>query len=184
MDNLNRRGFLKSLGLVSAATIASETLWADAIYKGSSIVERDAVSRGPAAKLINGKAIRPEHEIKIIRDTDVLVVGGGCAGVVAALSAARAGAKVTIVERYGCFGGLWTGGMVLIVLATHSNEKTGLTKCVRGIGDEMLERLKKIPGGIINQAPGKRDPTSDPEATKYIMACMLREAGVDMLLHS
>ena len=48
----------------------------------------------------------------------------------------------------------------------------------------MLERLVKIKGGIVNQAPGKRNPTSDPEATKYVMAEMLREAGVEILLHS
>jgi hypothetical protein len=104
--------------------------------------------------------------------------------VIAALAAARAGQKVTIVERYGCFGGLWTAGLVLIVLATHVKSQSGLTKYVRGIGDEMLERLLKIKGGIINQAAGRRNPTSDPEATKYVMAEMLREAGVEILLHS
>jgi hypothetical protein len=104
--------------------------------------------------------------------------------VIAALAAARAGQKVTLVERYGCFGGLWTAGQVLIVLATHVKTQTGLTKYVTGIGDELLERLLKVKGGIVNQAAGKRNPTSDPEATKYVMAEMLREAGVEILLHS
>jgi choline dehydrogenase-like flavoprotein len=119
-----------------------------------------------------------------MRQSDVLVVGGGSAGVMAAIAAARAGAKVTMLERYGCFGGLWTGGLVLIVLSTHARHDGRLLKCVRGIGDEMMERLVKIPGGIINQAPGRRNPTSDPEATKYIMDVMLAEAGVDIVLHS
>ena len=148
------------------------------------MIEAPDVYRSGPAIIENGKVIQPRHEIRVLGDTGVLVVGGGCAGVIAALAAARAGQKVTLVERYGCFGGLWTAGLVLIVLATHVKTPAGLNKCVRGIGDEMLERLLKIKGGIVNQAAGKRNPTSDPEATKYIMAEMLREAGVEILLHS
>jgi ribulose 1,5-bisphosphate synthetase/thiazole synthase len=159
-------------------------LRAEAIHKGSKVVEADKIYRSGSAIIEDGKVIRPRHEIPVMSETDVLVVGGGCAGVIAALAAARTGVKTTLVERYGCFGGLWTGGLVLIVLATHSKTGRGLNKCVRGIGDELLDRLLDIKGGIINQAPGKRDPTSDPEATKYVMAEMLREAGVEMLLNS
>jgi FAD-dependent oxidoreductase family protein len=184
MDSKSRRGFLRKLALGGAAASGSGVLRAEAIHKGSKVIEADKVYRSGSAIIEGGKVIRPRHEISVISETDVLVVGGGCAGVIAALAAARTGAKTTLVERYGCFGGLWTGGLVLIVLATHSVEDSGLTRCVRGIGDELLNRLLKIKGGIIDQAPGKRNPTSDPEATKYVMAEMLREAGVEILLHS
>jgi len=193
MSRLDRRRFLNSMILVPVAG----QLWADdirtgsnnvekpLIHTGSSIAEKSPTNRGPAANLVDGKVIRPQHEIKVMRDTDILVVGGGCAGVMAAISAARTGAKVTLVERYGCFGGLWTAGQVLIVLATHAgSRKQPGSKCVQGIGDELLERHKKFRFGIVNQEPEKCDPTTDPEATKYIMANMLREAGVDILLHS
>jgi ribulose 1,5-bisphosphate synthetase/thiazole synthase len=180
----SRRTFLRGLALGSAALPAGAILRAEEIHKGSRVIEAPNVYRSGPAIIENGKVIQPRHEIRVLSDTGVLVVGGGCAGVIAALAAARTGQKVTLVERYGCFGGLWTAGQVLIVLATHVKTQSGLTKCVRGIGDELLERLLKIKGGIINQAPGKRNPTSDPEATKYVMAEMLREAGVEILLHS
>jgi ribulose 1,5-bisphosphate synthetase/thiazole synthase len=180
----SRRRFLKGLALSGAVLPSSGILSGEAIHLGSRVIEAPDVYRSGPAIIENGKVIQPRHEIRVLGDTGVLVAGGGCAGVIAALAAARAGEKVTIVERYGCFGGLWTAGLVLIVLATHIKMPAGLTKCVRGIGDEMLERLVKIKGGIVNQAPDKRNPTSDPEATKYVMAEMLREAGVEILLHS
>ncbi|MCC6862126.1 MAG: FAD-dependent oxidoreductase [Bryobacterales bacterium] len=180
-----RRGFLQGLALGGSAVAGGRLLRAqEPIHLGSKVVEAPNVYRSGAAIIENGKVIRPRHEISVISDTGVLVVGGGCAGVIAALAAARAGHKVTLVERYGCFGGLWTAGLVLIVLATHVKTAQGLNKCVRGIGDELLERLLKVRNGIVNQEPGKRNPTSDPEATKYVMAEMLREAGVEILLHS
>jgi len=51
----------------------------------------------------------------VVDATDVLVVGGGPAGVSAAVAAARSGARVTLVERYPYLGGLASGGMVLVL---------------------------------------------------------------------
>ena len=184
MESLSRRSFLRKLTLGSATALGGGIIRAGQIYEGSKIIEADKIYRNGPATIVDGRVIQPRREIPVICETDVLVVGGGCAGVMSALAAARTGTKVTLVERYGCFGGLWTAGLVLIVLATHVETDQGLKKCVRGIGDELLNRLLKIKGGIINQGPGMRDPTSDPEATKYVMAEMLREAGVEILLNS
>ena len=60
----------------------------------------DGRARYPA-QLISGKVIQPERPLTVITETDVLVVGGGPAGFAAAVAAARAGAKTTLMERYG-----------------------------------------------------------------------------------
>jgi succinate dehydrogenase/fumarate reductase flavoprotein subunit len=136
-------------------------------------------SAGANSALVDGKVIQPRREVPVLDTTDVLVVGGGPAGVVAAIAARRAGAKVTLVERYGHFGGLWTGGLVLVVLGHIV--KGGKQVC-QGIGEEMLRRLDKLDGAIINRRPGV-NPTVDAEAVKYLMVEMIEEAGVKVFLH-
>ncbi len=133
-----------------------------------------------APRLSNGQVVQPAREVPIISRTQVLVVGAGPAGVAAAVAARRAGAQVTLVERYGHFGGLWTGGLVLLVLG---HIVTGGKQVCMGIGEEMLRRLEKLPGGIINRKPGQ-NPTVDAEALKYVMVEMIEEANVEVFLHS
>jgi len=60
-----------------------------------------------------GTVHEPARETPVFAETDVLVVGGGPAGVAAAVGAARLGADVTLVERYNHLGGLSTGGLVI-----------------------------------------------------------------------
>lgn len=119
----------------------------------------------------------------MLDDSDVLVVGGGPAGFAAAVAAARAGVRTTLIERYGYFGGLWTGGMVLLVMGTHAEAEGGLRKTLRDIGDDLLARLSKIDGGILNYQEGRYNPTIDPEAAKHVMDEMAAEAGVRVLFH-
>jgi len=135
------------------------------------------------ATIVNGKVIQPERPLPVIQETDVLVVGGGSAGFAAAVSAARAGVKTTLVERYGYFGGLWTGGIVLVVISTHATENGQLTQVVRGIGGELMDRLAKIDNAITLRPKSQVNPTSDPEATKFVMDEMVNEAGVRTLFH-
>jgi len=134
----------------------------------------------PPALVVDGEVVQPERELPVIHQTDVLVVGAGPAGVVAALSARRAGAKVTLVERYGHFGGLWSGGLVLLVIG---HIVTGKKQVCLGIGEEIMRRLEKLDRGIVNRGPGDR-PTVDAEALKYMMLEMIVEDEVDLFLHS
>jgi len=186
MKHLNRRDFIRALGLTSLAAAGFGRASSQPIHEGSMVVGKiTASARGGAAFLEDGKVVQPRREIPVFRDTDVLVVGGGTAGVVSALAARRAGVNVTLVERYGCFGGLWTAGLVLIVLCTHIPGGGKRKKMVQGIGDEILGRINSLKYGAINYTPdGPHDATTDPEAAKYILAKMLREEGVDIVLHS
>src|SRR5678815_508658 len=66
-------------------------------------------------KRIGDRMAEPAGEARVAAQADVVVVGGGPAGMSAAIAAARSGAKVTLLERYNHLGGLASGGMVLVL---------------------------------------------------------------------
>ena len=136
------------------------------------------VNRYPA-RISGGKVIQPERALEILHKTDVLVVGGGPAGTAAALSAKRLGVDVTIVERYGYFGGLATGGLVLAIFPLYARDNS---QVIRGIGEEMMKRLDAIKFGIIERNKAPVYPTVDPEAFKYVLVEMVLESGLDAFL--
>ena len=188
-SHLTRRDWFKTLCAGSAAgMLASGTeksARADFVHKpdmtrGDLYDGADAV---PCRVAGGGPVQRPGREIPTIHETDVLVVGGGPAGCVAALAAARAGVKVTLVERYGYFGGLATGGLVLIILGHWVLENGEKKQVLQGIGEEMMKRLEGIPYGIVNRGAGQ-NPTIDAEAYKFLLVEMLTEANIDIFLHS
>lgn len=187
-EPLNRRQWLQAVGLAGGLTgLARRPSAAPAAQSPgessgftSTILAKNKVQDSRfAARLRGGKVIQPQRELPVLHTTEVLVVGGGPAGVAAAIAARRAGAEVTLVERYGHFGGLWTGGLVLLVIG---HIVTGGQQVCLGIGEEMLQRLEKLDGGIINRRPGM-NPTVDAEALKYVMVEMIDEAGVKVFLH-
>ena len=187
-DRLNRRECLRMLGLsgltAGVGVFGTRTARAQGIAESSgfesSVIAAHKVQANRAnPTLIDGKVIQPRRELPILDTTDVLVVGGGPAGVVAAIAARRAGARVTLVERYGHFGGLWTGGLVLLVIGHII--KGGKQVC-QGIGEEIMRRLDKLDGAIVDRRPGV-NPTVDAEAVKYVMVEMIEEAGVQVFLH-
>ena len=127
-----------------------------------------------------GEITEPARTIPVLAETDVLVIGGGPAGVAAAVAAARGGAETWLVERYNHLGGLWTGGLVLPLLSTHGQSKDKKTiQVIYGLGGEMWDRLKQI-----NMTYYEYNPTIDPEAGKYVLDEMISEAGVKMLYHT
>jgi hypothetical protein len=105
--------------------------------------------------------------------TDVAVVGGGVAGLAAAVAAARAGAEVYLVERYGFLGGTATGGLVA---RFQPGPDVGGHPVIRGLYDEICARLK--------QYDALRGPLFDPEMMKFVAFDLCEDAGVHLLLHS
>jgi ribulose 1,5-bisphosphate synthetase/thiazole synthase len=185
---ISRRDLLQSLGASGlgaslAGAMAGPTVAGDAPessgFTGSVIKGNVLQSTATCPTLVGGEVIQPQRKLSLLDQTDVLVVGGGSAGVAAAIAARRAGAQVTLVERYNHFGGLWTGGLVLVVLG---HMVKGPKQVCTGIGEEMMRRLEKIEGGIMNRGPGK-NPTVDAEALKFVMLDMIQEAGVKVFLH-
>ncbi len=187
-NHMNRRNFLRALGLsgvtAGVGDILAQPAFAQAIgessgFKSSVIAENKSQDQAGHARLVNGHVIQPERTLPILSQTEVLVVGGGPAGIVAALAARRAGSSVTLVERYGHFGGLWTGGLVLLIMG---HIVSGGQQVCQGIGEEIMRRLDKMDGAIMNRKPGA-NPTVDAEAVKYLMVEMIEEAGIDVFLH-
>ncbi len=187
-DGMNRRDWLRKLTASGVAaglgSCAAHSVWAQnpgesSGFQSSIINSDELVAERASPSIENGRVIQPARELPVLHDTDVLVVGGGPAGICAAIAAKRAGADVVLVERYGHFGGLWTGGLVLLVIG-HIVKGGG--QVCQGIGEEMMRRLDKLKGAIIDRRPGVA-PTVDAEAVKYLMVEMIEEAGVKVFLH-
>ncbi|MGH9293870.1 MAG: FAD-dependent oxidoreductase [Acidimicrobiales bacterium] len=149
-----------------------------------------------------------DRSAPVVAESDVVVVGGGSAGVAAAVGAARQGASVTLLERYGCLGGMASGGMVLVL----DDMVNGSEITVKGICAEFVERLEQL--GLAVYPPPEAwgdDPASirrwtrwgasdfhfrgspkpicysvafDPDGWKRVSLELVAEAGVELRLHS
>jgi hypothetical protein len=160
------------------------------------------------SRKISPRIVRePQRELKVCRETDVIVVGGGPAGVAAATASARNGADTVLLERYGHLGGLATGGLVLLIMPM--SDAVGKQQ-IAGLCQEMVERLDSM-GAAVHPAErelGSADPALvnywlsrgcrffanegrvtlnvlfDPEVFKCALNDMVEEANVKLFLHS
>lgn len=119
----------------------------------------------------NMKFTEPQRNIPIAGNFDVIVCGGGPAGIAAAIAAARTGARTKLIELGGCLGGVWTSGLLTFIF---DFDKPGLTF-------EIKERLQQL--------NAKRNKPADnfvysPEPMKLLLENMCTEAGVEFLLHT
>src|SRR5262252_2266157 len=125
------------------------------------------------------------RDIPITHRADVIVVGGGVAGVAAAIAAARTGVDTLLIERYGALGGNLTIGLLEASMSFHDRQGRQL---IGGIPDEIIRRLKEA-GGTVGHVvddvgyAGTVTPY-DPEELKMVCLEMTQEAGVRLLLHT
>lgn len=111
-------------------------------------------------------------EIPVVLHADVIVCGGGPAGVAAAIASARAGARTVLLEGQGCLGGIWTSGLLSWII--DAGNKPGIMR-------EIIARLDSRGARIPSKG---EDFTYDPEEMKVLLEEMCLEATVTVMLHT
>ncbi len=165
---MDRRSFLKNTGLLAATAAVSPSL----------VSCTDSSQKAP-----------------FVYDTDVLVVGGGPAGVCAAIAAARMGVKVMIIEEGNCLGGMATRGLVGPFMTCY--DRYGEQMIIKGIFEEIVDRLVEKGWAIHPEKVRWESPWSawikaghdhvtpfESEGLKYILDVMTAEAGIKVLYHA
>ena len=99
---MKRRNFLKQSGAAGFATV----LGVPALSASDLSRQKDFI-------------LEKEHKVPIKGEFDVIICGGGPAGVAAAIEAGRSGAKTMLIENNGCLGGVWTSGSLTWILDYH-----------------------------------------------------------------
>ena len=148
-----------------------------------------------ATGLISCGNKKDEINLPITRtfDCDVLVIGGGPAGLSAAICSARKGVKTILAERNGCLGGMATSGMVAPLMSSTTPD--GKTMIIRGFFEEFVDSMIAANGAIhplkseIGSLTAYRDKghhgltTFDYECFKKTAEDLCKQAGVELLYH-
>jgi len=155
---------------------------------------------------MSGTVTLPEQRVPVIASCDVLVVGGGAAGMSAAIAAARQGADTILVERYGYMGGLASGGLIVLLLTLDDGDGN---QVIAGLCQELVDRLQARDACYYPPKDdwGNYDPALvekyrrwglvwgsgphrvrysvayDPEEYKHVANTWVREANVRLMYH-
>jgi hypothetical protein len=125
----------------------------------------------------------PARDLPVIHEADVCVLGGSCTGLFAAIRAARLGARVVIVEKDNCFGGVATTAMVNVWHSLYDTE--GKKQIIAGLTEETMNRLDRR--GAVKRhefTNPSRGFTFNSEELKIELDELAREAGIKIYLHT
>ena len=154
--SFTRRSFLRT----SIAGALASPLLATGAEKGATELTKHAAGFH-----------EPARDLPLRDDADVIVCGGGPAGVAAAITAARAGARTRLFEVHGCLGGVWTAGLLTYIF---DFDKPGLTRELVRELDKRDARRSKNPSRFVYE----------PEAMKLLLEELCVAAGVKIHLHT
>jgi len=124
------------------------------------------------------ETLRYEREIPVKLETDVAVLGGGAAGIGAAIAAAEDGVKTVLIERFGFLGGMATAGFVdpMSEFSYNGRLVTG------GIPWRFANELVKAGGGLIEEP--RCNVSFNPEVYKLVSERMVKDAGADLMMNT
>ena len=146
-------------------------------FFGSAVAASSAVVAGRTSGASTSKVAvkESERDVPVAGSCDVLIAGGGPAGIAAAVTAARKGAKVVLLEMQGCLGGIWTSGMLSCLIGMNKSD----------LDREIKARLEKY-GAIHVRRPKDNgfNVLYEPEYMKLVCEEMCIEAGIRIRLHT
>lgn len=122
--------------------------------------------------------VEPARSVPVAIEADVIVAGGGPGGLCAAVAAARNGAKVALIERYGFLGGMATTGLVNPFMPFHLKGEP----MTRGIFEEWIDGMRRR-GGYVDKGP-RSNNIIGAEAAKASALELVLKAGVQLMLHA
>ncbi|AMJ61561.1 FAD-dependent oxidoreductase [Bosea sp. PAMC 26642] len=111
---------------------------------------------------------------------DVIVAGGGVSGAIAAIAAARTGARTLVIEKLNCLGGNFTAGIMGTTWTFNDKEKL----VVKGIPLELMQRLDAMGATVSRDITKDMFVIYDTEMAKVVLNDMALEAGVTILFHT
>lgn len=129
----------------------------------------------------------PARTLPVYGEFDVVVIGGGPAGLAASASAAKHGARTLLVERYGFLGGMGTAGGVTNFAGLYGRKNGAMQQVVHGVVDDLLARMDAL-GGLNQPQDGMagriRVRSYDVSAYKCAADQLLVASGVHILFHA